>query len=98
MRGKCLRRNSSSFGNHRADFKAVAGNPDIMTYGLSLSYDRTSANDAVQEALRTCSEQFAPCQIFAVGDVVVFGMPQERIDQLVEEYQRDVDAARQISQ
>jgi Zn-dependent protease with chaperone function len=81
-----------------ADFKAVAGNPDIMTYGLSLSYDRTSANDAVQEALRTCSEQFAPCQIFAVGDVVVFGMPQERIDQLVEEYQRDVDAARQISQ
>jgi hypothetical protein len=80
-----------------ANFKAVAGNPDIMTYGFSLSYGRASANDAVQEALRTCSEQFTSCQIFAVGDVVVFGMSRERIDLLVEEYQRDVDASRQIS-
>jgi hypothetical protein len=74
------------------DFKAIVGNPDTTQY--SMAYGRASASDAVQEAMRTCTEQYAPCQIFAVGAAIVFDLPQERIDQIIEQYQRDVSASR----
>jgi Zn-dependent protease with chaperone function len=75
------------------DFKAIAGNPETMQY--SMAYARASARDAVQEAMRSCAEQNAPCQLFAVGEVMVFGLPQQRIDQIIEQYQRDASASRE---
>jgi Zn-dependent protease with chaperone function len=77
------------------NFKAIAGNPDSMLF--SMSYGRESAAEAMQEAMRTCTEQYKSCQVFAVGDTIVFGLPQEQIDGIVNEYQQTVGASRQMS-
>lgn len=77
------------------NFKAIAGNPDSMLF--SMSYGRESAAEAMREAMRACTERYKSCQVFAVGDIIVFGLPQEQVDAIVDEYQRIVGASRQMS-
>jgi hypothetical protein len=45
--------------------------------------------EAVQDAMRSCDQFFAPCQLFMVGSVIVFGLPQQRVDQIISDYQRN---------
>ncbi len=77
------------------NFKAIAGNPNSMLF--SMAYGRESASDAVHEAMESCTAQYQTCQIFAVGNLVVFGLPQDQIDKAVEEYQHDKGVVPQMS-
>jgi hypothetical protein len=77
------------------DFKAIAGNPDTMRF--SMSYSRGSAVESTEVAMRTCTEQYKTCQLFAVGNTIVFGLPKEQVEEIVSEYQRIGGASREMS-
>jgi hypothetical protein len=76
-----------------ANFAAIAGDPHTMEY--MVAHRPHSAGDAVREAKRLCSERYVSCQLFTIGGTVVFGLPRERIDAIIDQYERDVTLAHQ---
>ncbi len=77
-----------------ADFKAVAGNRATMKYVIVQG--RVSPADAIEQVMRDCTTQYGSCELFALGGTAVFGLSDERIKQISDQYARDVSGPQQL--
>ena len=66
------------------DFKAFAVEPNGLYYGRAWRWN--TPKKAIDRALEICRRQVSGCEIYAVGETIVFGKSPKEIEGLVETY------------
>jgi Zn-dependent protease with chaperone function len=74
------------------DFKAFAIDAASSRTGSGLGHE--DVQDAIQQAVGRCSETGGRCELYAVGDVVVQGMPKDQMDAAIKQYRQRVTTLR----
>ncbi len=80
----------------KPDFKAFAVGFQSGQYGRSWNYRRPKW--AMDRAMQECGKRGSACQLYAVGNTVVFGMSAEQIANIQEKYYYKVIAAPRIDE
>jgi hypothetical protein len=75
-----------------SDFKALAVDPSSGWSAAGVGLPTLA--EAIEEAMARCSEDARTCQLYAVGDVVVYGLPKDQADAAIEQYRQRVVADR----
>ena len=66
------------------DFKAFAVQPNGLHYGRTWRWN--TPKEAIDKALEICHRWVSGCEIYAVGETIVFGKSPKEIENLVETY------------
>lgn len=66
------------------DFKAFAVQPNGLYYGRAWRWN--TPKKAIDKALEICHRRVSGCEIYAVGETIVFGKSPKEIETLVETY------------
>jgi hypothetical protein len=84
---------------HLADFKAFAtSDPLKFKSARGWSYRYKNPDDAMKNSLTQCEKSRTalavsePCQLFAIGDIIVYGMTEVERHAALEAYRADKDA------
>lgn len=69
--------------NH-PDFKAFAVDPNTGSWGRS--WGGYTPREAIDRAFRVCRKWSQNCELYAVGNIIVSGMPPDQVEATIEEY------------
>ena len=69
--------------------KALAVDPVTGSAGYSFGY--SSASEAIKRAMRECKDHGETCQLYAVGDRIIYGLPKHRQQAAIDAYQNTIE-------